>query len=82
MTEQEISMGKTSMAKNWYILHTYSGFEKKVAETLNSRIDAEGLTELFGEIMVPTEDVIEMRQGRKWSLPSSFIRVMCWWRWK
>ena len=50
MTEQEISTGKTSMAKNWYILHTYSGFEKKVAETLKSRIDAEGLTEQFGEM--------------------------------
>ena len=60
------------MAKNWYILHTYSGFEKKVAETLKSRIDAEGLSELFGEIMVPTEDVIEMRQGKKVVTPKLF----------
>ena len=65
LTEQEIKTENTTMAKNWYILHTYSGFEKKVAETLKSRIDAEGLTEQFGEIMVPTEDVIEMRAGEE-----------------
>ncbi len=53
------------MAKNWYIIHTYSGFEKKVAETLKSRVAAAGLTEQFGEVMVPTEDVIEMRQNKK-----------------
>jgi len=40
LTEQDLNTGKTSMAKYWYILHTYSGFEKKVAETLKSRIDA------------------------------------------
>jgi transcriptional antiterminator NusG len=55
----------TDMPKNWYIIHTYSGFEKKVAETLKSRIEAAGVGEQFGEIMVPTEDVIEMRQGKK-----------------
>jgi len=53
------------MEKRWYIIHTYSGFEKKVAESLRSRIDAAGLVEKFGEIMVPTEDIIEMRQGKK-----------------
>ncbi len=53
------------MEKNWYIIHTYSGFEKKVAEALKSRIEAEKLDEKFGEIMVPTEDVIEVKQGKK-----------------
>jgi transcriptional antiterminator NusG len=53
------------MAKNWYIIHSYSGFEKKVAETLRSRVEAAGLSEQFGEIMIPTEDVIEMRKGKK-----------------
>ena len=53
------------MAKNWYIIHSYSGFERKVAETLRSRVDAAGLSEQFGEIMIPTEDVIEMRNGKK-----------------
>ena len=60
------------MSKNWYIIHTYSGFEKKVAETLKSRIEAEGLSEQFGQIMVPTEDVIEMRQGKKVVAPKLF----------
>ena len=60
------------MEKNWYIIHTYSGFEKKVAESLKSRVDAAGLSGKFGEIMVPTEDVIEMRQGKKVVTPKLF----------
>lgn len=60
------------MSKNWYIIHTYSGFEKKVAETLKSRVEAEGLVERFGEIMIPTEDVIEMRHGKKVVTPKLF----------
>ena len=60
------------MPKDWYIIHTYSGFEKKVAETLQSRIDAAGLSDRFGEIMVPTEDVIEMRAGKKIVTPKLF----------
>jgi len=63
---------KAATSKCWYILHTYSGFEKKVAETLKSRIEAEGLVGQFGEIMVPTEDVIEMRQGKKVVTPKLF----------
>jgi transcriptional antiterminator NusG len=61
------------MEKNWYIIHTYSGFEKKVAETLKSRIEAAGLTGQFGEIMVPTEDVLETRQGKKVVTPKLFF---------
>jgi transcriptional antiterminator NusG len=53
------------MPKNWYIIHSYSGFERKVAETLRSRVDAAGLSEQFGEIMIPTENVVEMRNGKK-----------------
>lgn len=60
------------MPKNWYIIHTYSGFEKKVAETLRSRITGTGLVDHFGEIMVPTEDVIEMRAGKKVVTPKLF----------
>jgi len=58
--------------KGWYIIHTYSGFEKKVAETLKGRIDASGLADQFGEIMVPTEDVIEMRGGKRVVTPKLF----------
>jgi transcriptional antiterminator NusG len=60
------------MEKNWYIIHTYSGFEKKVAESLKGRIAAENLEERFGEIMVPTEDVIEIKQGKKVVTPKLF----------
>jgi transcriptional antiterminator NusG len=67
-----LTIFNTVMEKNWYIIHTYSGFEKKVAETLKSRIEAEGLLERFGEIMVPTEDVIEMRAGKKVVTPKLF----------
>ncbi len=63
---------ETTKTRNWYIIHTYSGFEKKVAETLKSRIQASGLHEQFGEIMVPTEDVIEMRGGKKVVTPKLF----------
>ena len=52
-------------AKSWYIVHTYSGFEKKVSESLQERVKAYGLQSEIGEILIPTEDVVEMRGGRK-----------------
>jgi transcription termination/antitermination protein NusG len=51
--------------KNWYIVHTYSGFEKKVAESLQQRVQAYGLQDEIGEVLIPTEDVVEMRAGKK-----------------
>jgi transcriptional antiterminator NusG len=60
------------MAKGWYIIHTYSGFEKRVAETLKSRVEAAGLQEYFGNIMIPTEDVIELRAGKRVVTPRLF----------
>jgi transcriptional antiterminator NusG len=51
--------------KQWYIVHTYSGFEKKVAESLAQRVQAYGLQDEIGEILIPTEDVVEMRAGKK-----------------
>jgi transcriptional antiterminator NusG len=53
------------MAKRWYIVHAYSNFEKKVAESIRDQAKQRGLTELFDEIMVPTEKVVEVRRGRK-----------------
>ena len=55
----------TGPEKQWYIVHTYSGFENRVKESLLNRIEAFGLQELFGEVMIPTEDVVEMRNGKK-----------------
>jgi transcriptional antiterminator NusG len=54
-----------STAKQWYIIHTYSGFEKKVKESLEGRVVAFGLTERIGRVMIPTEDVVEVRGGKK-----------------
>src|SRR3989441_3034844 len=53
------------MAKQWYIVHTYSGYEGKVRESLKQRVDALGMNEVIGEILIPTEDVVEMRSGAK-----------------
>jgi transcription termination/antitermination protein NusG len=55
----------TTMAKQWYIIHTYSGFEKKVKESLEGRVAAFGLGERIGRVMIPTEDVVEVRGGKK-----------------
>lgn len=53
------------MAKRWYVVHAYSGFEKKVAASLKERIERAGMQDLFGDVLVPTEEVIEMRAGQK-----------------
>ena len=53
------------MAKRWYVVHAYSGFEKKVAATLKERVELHGMQESFGDILVPTEEVVEMRGGQK-----------------
>ena len=53
------------MAKRWYIVHAYSNFEKKVAEAIREAAEQRGLTELFDDILVPTEKVVEVRRGRK-----------------
>ena len=53
------------MSKRWYVVHAYSGFEKKVKQALMERIELNGLQEYFGEILVPSEEVVEMRAGQK-----------------
>ncbi|MBM9535921.1 transcription termination/antitermination protein NusG [Desulfobulbus alkaliphilus] len=53
------------MAKNWYIVHTHTGFENKVKATLEDRIKTAGQQEYFGEILVPTEQVVEMVKGAR-----------------
>jgi len=60
------------MTKQWYIIHTYSGFEKKVKESLESRVAAFGLQDKIGRMMIPTEDVVEVRGGKKVVTPRMF----------
>jgi transcriptional antiterminator NusG len=53
------------MSMRWYIVHAYSNFENKVAESIRERAAQQGLTEAFEQILVPTEKVVEVRRGRK-----------------
>ena len=56
----------------WYIIHTYSGFERKVRESLESRIHAFGLEEKIGKVLIPTEAVTEVRGGKKYTTERMF----------
>jgi len=56
---------KTGGTKRWYVVHAYSGMEKSVAKALQERIDREGLQSQFGRILVPTEEVVEVKGGKK-----------------
>jgi transcriptional antiterminator NusG len=53
------------MALHWYVIHAYSNFEHQVKKSLEERIKRYGLEDKFGEILVPTEEVVEMREGQK-----------------
>lgn len=57
----------------WYIIHAYSNFERKVAESIKERAAAAGLSDLFEEVLVPMEEVVEMRRGRKISSERKFF---------
>ena len=53
------------MAKSWYVVHAYSGYEKQVMRSLAEQVSFKGLEDKFGDILVPTEEVVEMRDGKK-----------------
>ena len=55
----------TTAEKQWYIVHTYSGFEAKVKESLAQRAEAMGMSEVIEEVLIPTEEVVEVRDGKK-----------------
>ena len=57
----------------WYIIHAYSGFERKVRESLESRVRAFGLENRIGRIMIPTEPVTELRNGKKYTIDRVFL---------
>ncbi len=61
------------MSMEWYVVHAYSGYENKVRETLIERIERFGMEENFGEIMVPSEEVIELRGGQERKIQRKFF---------
>ena len=61
------------MAKRWYVVHVYSGFEKKIGQQIKELAAQKGLADLVDEILVPAEDVVEMRRGQKVNAERKFF---------
>ena len=61
------------MAKRWYVVHVYSGFEKKIAQQLKEQAAQKGLADLLDEVLVPSEDVVEVRRGQKINTERKFF---------
>ena len=61
------------MTLRWYVVHAFSGYENSVKRSLEERIERSGLQDLFGEILVPTEEVVEMREGQKRNTSRKFF---------
>ncbi len=61
------------MAMRWYVLHVYSGFENKVAEGIREKADKQGLGERVGDILVPKEEIVEVRRGQKVNAERNFF---------
>jgi transcriptional antiterminator NusG len=66
------------MAKRWYVLHVFSGSEKKVAQSILEQAAANGLEEQIEEVMVPTENVVEVRVASGLRASASFSRAIFW----
>jgi transcriptional antiterminator NusG len=65
MTDTQTAQTVSNPNHKWYIIHAYSNFEKKVAESIREQAKTQGLEDSFSEILVPTEEVTEIRRGRK-----------------
>ena len=65
--------GMIAMTARWYVIHVYSGFEKKVAQSIREQAEQKGLAEKFEEVLVPTEEVVEVKRGAKVSSERKFF---------
>ena len=65
----------------WYIFHAYSGFERKVRESIQSRVQAFGLKDRVGKVMIPMEPVTEITTGKSGRWSAFSCPATCWWRW-
>jgi transcriptional antiterminator NusG len=61
------------MAKKWYVLHVYSGFEQKIADAINVNAAKQGLEEFVGDIMIPKEEVMEVKKGKRVAVERKFF---------
>ncbi len=61
------------MAKRWYVVHVYSGFEKKIAQAIKEQADQKGLADHIDEVLVPAEEVVEVRRGQKINAERKFF---------
>jgi len=61
------------MSKKWYVAHTYSGHENKAKKYLESSAEAQGISDLFGDVLVPTEEIVEMKQGKRHTSVKKFL---------
>jgi transcriptional antiterminator NusG len=73
MTDSETTKPASNPHHKWYIVHAYSNFEKKVAESIRDQAKQKNLEDCFSEILVPTEDVVEIRRGRKINAERKFF---------
>src|SRR3954469_4490412 len=73
MSEAATTAASSNPRHKWYIVHAYSNFEKKVAESIREQARSQGLEENFSDILVPTEDVVEIRRGRKVNAERKFF---------
>src|SRR5258708_38855906 len=73
MSEAAEPTAPSNPRHKWYIVHAYSNFEKKVAESIREQAKTQGLDENFSDILVPTEDVGEIRRGRKLNAERKFF---------
>ena len=71
--EDQVAEERRDSERRWYIVHTYSGFEERVKETLRQRTEAMGMGEAFGEIRIPTETVVEYKNGKKREIQRKFF---------